>query len=123
MPPVYPIPDFWGGGGGWGARWERLPIQEGSRTQGAFSTPASAAFAAILTTSLCAPEGTVLEGEVLQGRLRHQAPWHTRERVCCGAWWVGTISRACEGLGRRAGRENTGSFEPMVSRTAVGKAA
>ena len=43
---------------------------------------------------------------------------HAGERVCCGVWWVGTVSRACEGVGRREGRENTGSFEPVVSRAA-----
>ena len=74
--PWFPNPRYWGVG----PCWERLPIREGSRTQGAFSAPASAAFGAVLTASLCAPEGTVLEGEVLQGRLRHQAPWHTQGR-------------------------------------------
>lgn len=86
MPPGFPIPDP---GGGWGPHWERLPIPEGSRTQGAFSAPASAAFAAVLTASPCPPEGTVLEGEALQGRLRHQAPWHTQGRefaVVSGGW-------------------------------------
>lgn len=75
--PWFPNPRYWGRVR---PRWERLPIREGSRTQRASSAPASAAFAAVLTTSPYAPEGTVLEGEVLQGRLRRQAPWHTQGR-------------------------------------------
>lgn len=39
--------------------------------------------------------------------------------VCCGARWVGTVPRVCEGVGRREGRESSGLFE-LKSRTTPG---
>lgn len=111
------IPD-WGWGGNAGG------YQEGSRTQVSFLVRASAAFAAVFTAFQRPAEGTVFrlstpaEQTQTPDTLARPPFLFMGERVCCGTWWVGTVSRVYKGTGRREARENDRYCEPK-SRTTI----
>lgn len=98
--------------------------QEGSRTQVSFLVPASAAFAAVFTAFQCPAKGTVFRLSAPAGQTQTpdtlaRPPFlFMGERVCCGTWWVGTVSRVYKGTGRKEGRENGRYCEPK-SRTTM----